>query len=160
MRDFAGEPAMLAGQGRAFDGRNERAVLRRQVARELDDRGVALALVDDFLDVGPADQRRLGRERPVQHHALVSQHHHPLVDAERRIGQPSHPTKRGGERRERGEIFLVDELELALIQRIHAKSDTERIKHAIARAKGRANVRRPVGHDLFVVQCHRLIRRA
>src|SRR5450631_1010179 len=90
----------------------------------------------------------------MQHHTLIGEHDHPLINAELWIGQPAHPTKRSSHRRECREILLIDELKLALIERVHAKADAERVDNTIARTIARPDIRGPIGHDLLVVQRH------
>ena len=70
-----------------------------------------------------ADQRAFRCERPVQHDALIGQHHHPLVDTKHGIGQTAHPAQRGSERRKGGQVLFINEFELTQIERTHADAD-------------------------------------
>src|SRR5439155_20657705 len=59
----------------------------------------------------------------------------------------------GGKRAEAG--ALVDEFELAGIERLHAEPDAERIEDAVALAVAHGDVGRPMGHNPFIVERHR-----
>ena len=153
LRRLAAKPAVLARKRAAVDGGDRRSVLADQVARILDDGGVAGALVDDLLDARPAHKAGLRRKRPMQDHLEVAGDHQALVDAEGGIGHSARPAqhhRHGGKRREPG--ALVYELELARIERVHAGADAERIEDALALTVVHANVARPVGHDSFVIE--------
>ena len=63
---------------------------------------------------------------------------------------PAEHHRHGGKGFEPG--ALVDEFELARIERVHADADAERVEDALALAVAHADVGGPVGHDPFVVQ--------
>ncbi len=153
--DLAAEAAVLARHRAAFDRGDRRAVGVDEIARRLDDGGVARPLVDHLPDARPAYQLAFGRKRPMQHHLQVGVDHEPLVDAECRVGHAARPTehhRHGGKRLEAG--ALVDEFELPRIERIHPEPDAERIENAVARAVAHGDVGGPIGHDPFVVERH------
>src|SRR5262249_60367780 len=91
--------------------------------------------------------------RPMQHDLEVAGDHEALVDAEGRIGHAARPAqhhRHGGKGREPG--ALVHEFELALIERVHAHADAERIEDALALTRAHADVAWTVGHDPFVIE--------
>src|SRR6516165_3453981 len=154
LRRLAAEPAVLARKRAAVDGGDRRSVLADQVARILDDGGVAGAFVDDLFDARPAHKAGLRWcQGPMQHHLEVAGDHQALVDAEGGIGHAARPAqhhRHGGKRLEPS--ALVHELELARIERVHADADAERIEDALALTVAHANVAGPVGHDPFVIE--------
>src|SRR5262249_10211869 len=153
LRRLPAETAVFARKRAAVDGGDRRPVLADQVARSLDDGGVAGALVDDLLHARPAHEARLRRKRPMQHHLEVAGDDEALVDAEGRIGHAARPPqhhRHGGKGGEPG--ALVHEFELARIERVHADADAERIEGALALTVAHADVARPVGHDPCVIE--------
>src|SRR6516164_1821833 len=153
LRCLAAEPAVLARKRAAVDGGDRRSVLADQVARILDDGGVAGAFVDDLLDARPAHELRLGCQGLMQHHLEVAGDDQALVDAEGGVGHAARPAqhhRHGGKCREPS--ALVHEFELARIERVHADADAERVENALALTVAHANVAGPVGHDPFVIE--------
>src|SRR5262249_62006361 len=87
------------------------------------------------------------------HDLEVAADHEALVDAEGGMGhaaRPAQPHRHGGKGREPS--ALVHEFELALIERVHAHADAERIEDALALTVAHADVAWPVGHDPFVIE--------
>src|SRR6266446_1818903 len=76
-----------------------------------------------------------------------------LVDAKRWIGHAARPAQHHRHGRKGFEpCALIDEFELAWIERVHAHSDAERIEDALAFPVAHTDVDRPIGHDPLIVE--------
>src|SRR5260370_18555873 len=76
-----------------------------------------------------------------------------LVDAKRWIGHAARPAQHHRHGRKGFEpCALIDEFELAWIERVHAHSDAERIEDALAFPVAHTDVDRTIGHVPLIVE--------
>src|SRR6266436_2195516 len=89
----------------------------------------------------------------MQRHLEVACDDQALVDAKRWIGHAARPAQHHRHGRKGFEpCALIDEFELAWIERVHAHSDAERIEDALAFPVAHTDVDRPIGHDPLIVE--------
>ena len=127
----------------------------RHRALGVDQRPLVRPLVDDLAHPRAPDHFTLGRHRPVQPQTLFAMHQPHPVDTGGRVLDPhAGVAQHHRQRRQRQQVFLVDEAQLGLVGRVGAQADAERIEHGALLRVAMVHVLERPGHQLVVIDCH------